>query len=364
MANTLSQQDILSLLLQYLQIPETSHRSPSFLDIVHRSRDENMLSNALAYYIRSSNPHGFGCLLANAFLQIVAPQMPQTDHAEVYREYSTAHGRLDLVIRTDAATIGIEHKIDAALYNDLEDYRCTLIADFGEPVYCIVLSVRGMQIDNPHWLSVTYNRFWQQVRSQLGLCLNSHNLLHLPQLVSLIEHTEHLNMSTELNEKERFLLNHYAQFSQLTSAVSELEDKFWRKAHSIYAQFEQAIKEGTLSENIECWYYLKKSPQGCFVMEFRKISCACDFRLSCEGVHLSLLSRCGDNTHFSALLQHLLLQHLLRQPLDFSREDARRYYLIEKSLQDYDWYAGDFADDLRRQVFPFLKSVCDYIKAL
>lgn len=361
MANTLSQQDILNLLLQYLQILETSHRTPSFLDIVHRSRDENMLSNALAYYIRSSNPHGFGCLLANAFLQIVAPQMPQTDHAEVYREYSTAHGRLDLVIRTDAATIGIEHKIDAALYNDLEDYRRTLIADFGEPVYCIVLSVRGMQIDNPHWLSVTYNRFWQQVRSQLGLCLNSRNLLHLPQLVSLIEHTEHLNMSTELNEKERFLLNHYAQFSQLTSAVSELEDKFGRKAHSIYAQFEkaieQAIKEGTLSENIECWYYLKKSPQGCFVMEFRKISCACDFRPSCEGVHLSLLSRCGDNTHFSALRQPLL-----RRCLAFSREDDRRYYLIEKSLQDYDWYAGDVADDLRRQVFPFLEIVCDYIK--
>ena len=115
MANSLSQQDILNLLLQYLQIPEPSHRSPSFLDIVHRSRDENMLSNVLAYYMRSSNPHGFGSLLANAFLQIVAPQMPQTDHAEVYREYATSHGRLDLVIRTDAATIGIEHKIDAPL---------------------------------------------------------------------------------------------------------------------------------------------------------------------------------------------------------------------------------------------------------
>lgn len=353
MANSLSQQDILNLLLQYLQIPETSHRTPSFLDIVHRSRDENMLSNVLAYYMRSSNPHGFGSLLANAFLQIVAPQMPQTDHAEVYREYSTAHGRLDLVIRTDAATIGIEHKIDAPLYNDLEDYRRTLIADFGEPVYCVVLSVHGRQTDNPHWLSVTYNRFWQQVRAQLGLCLNSRNLLHLPQLVSLIEHTEQLNMSTELNEKERFLLNHYAQFSQLKVAVSELEDKFWGKAHGVYAQLKNAIEnEGTLSKNIECWYYLKKSPQGCFVMEFRKISCACDFRLSCEGVHLSLLSRCADNTHFRAL----------RQYLEFSREDSRRYYLIETPLQDYDWYARDVADDLRRQVFSFLERVCDYIK--
>lgn len=354
MANSLSQQDILNLLLQYLQIPEPSHRSPSFLDIVHRSRDENMLSNVLAYYMRSSNPHGFGSLLANAFLQIVAPQMPQTDHAEVYREYATSHGRLDLVIRTDAATIGIEHKIDAPLYNDLEDYRRTLIADFDEPVYCVVLSVHGRQTDNPHWLSVTYNRFWQQVRAQLGLFLNSRNLLHLPQLVSLIEHTEHLNMGTELNEKERFLLNHYAQFSQLAFAVSELENKFLRKAHGVYAQFEQAIKEdGTLSENIECWHYLKKSPQGCFVMEFRKISCACDFRLSCEGVHLSLLSRCGDNIHFSAL----------RQYLDFS-EKAGRYYLIETPLQKYDWYAEEFADALRHQVFSFLDAICRYIKTL
>ncbi len=87
-------------------------------------------------------------------------------------------------------------------------------------------------------------------------------------------------------------------------------------------------------------------------MEFRKISCACDFRLSCEGVHLSLLSRCGDNIHFSALRQHL----------DVSREEARRYYLIETSLQDYDWYAGDVAKDLCSQVFPFLERVCDYIK--
>ena len=350
----LTQQEILNLFLRSLQLPEPSLSPPSFLDIVHRGRDENMLSNILAYFAQSTNPHGFGCLLANAFLHMVAPQEKQTAHADVLREYATGQGRLDLVIRTDYATIGIEHKIDAGLYNDLEDYRNTLIADFGKPVYCMVLSVRDLDTRNPHWISVTYNRLWQQVRSQLGLCLNSHNLRHLPQLMSVIEHTEQLNMNSDLNEKERFLLENYAHLNQLVSAVNDLERKFLGKAYQLYAQYEQAVKDdATLSPQIRCWHYRTRFPDGCLVFEFAAISCACDFRLSCAGVHLSLLPRNAvGRDHYHALRRYLNILH----------EDAGRYYLVETS--DYNWFDDAPMDTpLRTQVFSVLTAICRYIAA-
>lgn len=350
----LTQQEILNLFLRYLQLPEPSLSPPSFLDIVHRGRDENMLSNILAYFAQSTNPHGFGCLLANAFLHMVAPQEMQTAHADVLREYATGQGRLDLVIRTDYATIGIEHKIDAGLYNDLEDYRNTLIADFGKPVYCMVLSVRKLDTRNPHWISVTYNRLWQQVRSQLGLCLNSHNLRHLPQLMSVIEHTEQLDMNSDLNEKERFLLENYAHLNQLVSAVNVLERKFLDKADQLYAQYVQAVKDdAALSPKIRCWRYRTRFPDGCLVFEFAAISCACDFRLSCAGVHLSLLPRNAvGRDHYHALLSHL----------NILPKDAGRCYLIETS--DYKWFDDAPTETtLRTQVFSVLTAICRYIAA-
>lgn len=347
----LTQQELLNLFLRYLQIPEPSLRPPSFLDIVHRGRDENMLSNILAYFAQSTNPHGFGCLLANAFLHLVAPQKNQTTQADVLREYATGHGRLDLVIRTDDATIGIEHKIDAGLYNDLEDYRNTLIAHFGKPVYCMVLSVRKLDTRNPHWISVTYNRLWQQVRSQLGLCLNSHNLRHLPQLMSVIEHTEQLYMNSDLNEKERFLLENYAHLNQLVSAVNALDRKFLDKAYQLYAQYEEAVK--ALSSQIRCWYYRKSFPDGCLVFEFEAISCACDFCLSCAGVHLSLLPRNAvGRDHYHALLSHL----------NILPKDAGRCYLIE--TPNYKWFDDAAMETtLRTQVFSVLTAICRYIAA-
>ena len=313
-----------------------------------------MLSNILAYFAQSTNPHGFGCLLANAFLHMVAPQEMQTAHADVLREYATGQGRLDLVIRTDYATIGIEHKIDAGLYNDLEDYRNTLIADFGKPVYCMVLSVRKLDTRNPHWISVTYNRLWQQVRSQLGLCLNSHNLRHLPQLMSVIEHTEQLDMNSDLNEKERFLLENYAHLNQLVSAVNVLERKFLDKADQLYAQYVQAVKDdAALSPQIRCWRYRTRFPDGCLVFEFAAISCACDFRLSCAGVHLSLLPRNAvGRDHYHALLSHL----------NILPKDAGRCYLIETS--DYQWFDDAPTETtLRTQVFSVLTAICRYIAA-
>lgn len=351
----LTQQELLNLFLRYLQIPEPSLRPPSFLDIVHRGRDENMLSNILAYFAQSTNPHGFGCLLANAFLHLVAPQKNQTTQADVLREYATGHGRLDLVIRTDDATIGIEHKIDAGLYNDLEDYRNTLLADFGEPVYCMVLSVRKLDTRNPHWISVTYNRLWQQVRSQLGLCLNSHNLRHLPQLMSVIEHTEQLNMNTDLNEKERFLLENYAQFSQMASAVNNLERKFHCKAQQVYPLYKQAVEDDeVLSSQIRCWYYRKSFPDGCLVFEVAAISCACDFRLSCAGVQLSLLPRNAvGRDHYNALRPYLNILH----------EDENRYYLVEISCADYNRFDDASMATLRTQVFSVLTAICRYIAA-
>ena len=353
----LTQQDILNLFLEYLQIPEPTVAEPSFLQIVRRSRDENMLSNILAYYAQSSHPHGFGCLLANSFIQLIAPQELQASHAEVYREYATGHGRLDLVIRTDFCTIGIEHKIDAALYNDLEDYRRTLINDFGEPLYCMVLSVEEKQTGHPDWCSVTYRQLWQRVRAQLGLYLNSSNLHHLPQLFSVIEHTEKLNMNTDLNDKERFLLAHYSQFRQLISSINELENKFLSKASNVYNLLEEEIRnDAVFASLIRCWYYLKKSPQGCLVFEFDSISCACDFGLSCAGVHFSFLHRGKGAVHFHALRQHL--------QSDIVDEVSNRYLFIGPEDNEYNnWFETDNYDSIRDKVRSVLSAICHYIRS-
>ncbi|MBR1998648.1 MAG: hypothetical protein IJ993_09545, partial [Akkermansia sp.] len=167
--------------------------------------------------------------------------------------------------------------------------------------------------------------------------------------------TEQLNMNTDLNEKERFLLENYAQFRQMASAVNNLEYKFRCKAQQVYELYVQAVEaDEVLRSQIRCWYYRKSFPDGCLVFEFDAISCACDFGLSCDGVHFSLVARPRGRDHHRALSSHL-------KEFNF-REEGARYYLVEKPYRDCKWFDAASMDALRAEVFGVFSAICRYIE--
>lgn len=108
-------------------------REKTFMEISGYPHYENVCSNILAFYLNPEEEHKFGNLVINALLKVAKNKRQEKcediylKDLHIYREYITQKGnRIDIVIKNKEIVIGIENKIYASVYNDLDDYAKTL----------------------------------------------------------------------------------------------------------------------------------------------------------------------------------------------------------------------------------------------
>src|SRR5690554_1625033 len=127
-----------------LKIKERS--GSTFLEIAKCPNNENVWSNILAFYCNPNNEHKLYDLILNSIFETIGKKIAVINFKSIRvdTEYRTDLGnRIDIVILADNFVLGIENKIDASLYNDLEDYSSTiedLAKPLGIPTFKIVLS--------------------------------------------------------------------------------------------------------------------------------------------------------------------------------------------------------------------------------
>ena len=189
----------------YKKIPK---KEKTFMQISGYPHYENVCSNILSFYLNPKEEHGFQDLIIKELLKA-----SNTEHYEninlknisVFREYTTEKGnRIDIVVQNENIVIGIENKITARLYNDLEDYSNTL-DKLNKNNIKIVLSVKDetKTTSGTNFINITYKQFFSSLKEKLLQYKEVDNkwYIYLIDFIKNIEGYEvEKTMEVELNE--------------------------------------------------------------------------------------------------------------------------------------------------------------------
>ena len=156
----------------YKKIPR---KEKTFMDVSGYPHYENVCSNILAFYFNPLEEHKLNNVVINSFIKLLISKncnievIEENEKLEIEREYTTIKGnRLDIVIQNNDFVIGIENKIDASVYNDLEDYSATL-NKLNKNSIKVLLSLydNSSKIDKSEFINITYQEFFKQLKIDL-----------------------------------------------------------------------------------------------------------------------------------------------------------------------------------------------------
>ena len=316
----------------------------TMMDATRRQYDENLISNLLAYYTDSHNPHGFGTLIASALWHLHAPDKQcEFGNTTVKREYSTKEGnRIDLVIETDAdVVIAIENKIFSGLNNPLDEYRQSLHDSYPKKeLVCFVLApdLRSLGSGCEEWQAITYHSLWKEVRALLGTYISTTNLYWLSGLITLIEHTDNINNMEEdltLNSGEKYMLNKCSDIKKAVESFQALQRKIADFMEPRYKKIVDEIKRGKVQDERavpECWRWGKNSPYGGLqVFEFKKIDCAIDFGITDLGIVFCFFAR---KTSGDSFYRKVCNQLSDCEGAEKFKEMNKGYYLLQEEIDE------------------------------
>lgn len=180
----------------YKKIPK---REKTFMEVSGYPHYENVCSNILAFYFNPIEEHKLKDLFINSFIQVLINKnlnirlINEDEKLKITREYITLKGnRIDIVIQNNEFVIGIENKIGASIYNDLEDYSTTLNKLNNNSIK-VLLSLHDNSgiINNSEFINITYQEFFNQLRTNLrNFKQNNKWIIFLNEFIKNLENYE------------------------------------------------------------------------------------------------------------------------------------------------------------------------------
>lgn len=222
----------------YKKIPK---KEKTFMDVSGYPHFENVCSNILAFYFNPSEEHKLKNLFINSFIKILGNKnldikvIDENEKIEIDREYTTLKGnRIDIVIQNNNFVIGIENKIDAGIYNDLEDYSATL-NKLNKNSIKVLLSLYDSSsiIKDTEFINITYEEFFNQLKIDLlNYQDNNKWIIFLNEFIKNLENCE------GEGEMEEDVIN---WLNENKDKLEEL-DKIREIAHKIIEKKEEELK--------------------------------------------------------------------------------------------------------------------------
>lgn len=211
---------------------------------------ETVSSNILAFYFDIKEEHGLRDLFLRALIKTVNNQIDsdkikiddntEIDNIEVETEYTTAENkRIDLVLYNQNFAIGIENKIGASLYNNLEEYSKT-IDKKNENNYKIVLSVRKEKT-REGFINVIYKDFFVQVNEILNKKFDVNNKWHI-FLKEFMQTIEKIEGDTIMNNNLiDWYTNNENDIQKLLNAIESIKDYLDKKVDELGEALDEKI---------------------------------------------------------------------------------------------------------------------------
>lgn len=137
----------------------------TIMEVMKNTDNELVCSNMLAFYLDPLEEHNFNELVLRALIntlinkRLIAKDSYNFENIRVIREYKS----IDIVILNDDYVIGIENKINANLYNDLDNYY-RILEKFNKKIIAIVLSKRTINIgSDTGFVNITYDELVEKI---------------------------------------------------------------------------------------------------------------------------------------------------------------------------------------------------------
>lgn len=228
------------LLEDFANLEKTLPRSrKTIMDVSGYPHYENVVSNILAFFLDSTEEHGFSDLWARSLIECAlgADAEPPGEACSVDRERSTPSGkRLDIIFTTPVYTVGIENKVFASLYNDLADYSRLIDRVAREEKtqsVKVVLSIFEEATESG-FVNVTYSRLFAGVRSHLGSYLEGADntwVVYMKDFIHTIEKLESGN--TMASAADRFIKENYLEADKLYMCLYKWKKEAKNRARAI-----------------------------------------------------------------------------------------------------------------------------------
>lgn len=138
----------------------------TIMEVMKNTDSELTCSNMLAFFLNPLEEHQFNELILKALINtldnkgLIKSQNYNYEHISITPEYQS----IDLVILNDDYVIGIENKINADLYNNLDKYS-NILKTFNKKIITIVLSKRAMDTnyETTGFTNITYDELAEQI---------------------------------------------------------------------------------------------------------------------------------------------------------------------------------------------------------
>ena len=252
------------LLERFNSLPKVESTPPTFMEIAGYPHYENVCSNILAFFFDTVEKHDYGTLFIESLLKSLKEDIEEDlTSLNVYREFVTDIGnRLDIVIETENFVVGIENKIWAPLYNNLEDYSNCLAKKYPEKeIIKVVLSLDEIEdkyLSND-FRSVTHAQFLNFVQSGLGSHIVEGPNKYLFQLTDFIQTMQNHTNFTNMNEKSlNFFIEEKENVENFLNEYREIQRRIHNKVKTVQNIINQKlIDESIILQKNRQWIWQK-----------------------------------------------------------------------------------------------------------
>lgn len=313
----------------------------TFMEISGYPHYENVSSNILGFYFDSLAEHGLRDLLITSFLQMVGKDVESVDdNITIDREYRTQKGRIDLVIKCESFTIGIENKIFHWLANDLMDYSLELdkAREGKNEIIKVVLGLKPTQdsrtlakLKNSGFVSHTYTQLWHCVRKRLGHYMARADSKWLIYLIDFMETTDILaGENMELKQMDKFFIEHNEVIEKMLVERKEFIGRLTNKI----VELEGMMAETNEAKSLFTLPYKYSNDR--LVLDFKKTvnnyEISFDFYITPAGWDLQLFGRGNPSLNY---LRELAKQAILQEKIGNATllDNGKRYSVQKWNLE-------------------------------
>jgi len=193
------------------------------LEIAKTPNLEIVWTNILAFYLNPNNEHQLSDLLLKSILGEDFGSMG-FNNISVITEYPTQKGnRIDILVSTENFILGIENKIHAPLYNDLEDYSKTIegLANEKKIDYRKIVISKYPCNSSFGFKNVLYADFIKNLKNNLGNYTYHADSKYLLFLLDFIKNIENSINSQNMNDNIEVINFFHANVDQINKLMEQ-----------------------------------------------------------------------------------------------------------------------------------------------
>lgn len=229
----------------------------TFLDLCHYTgeRFEEICSRVLAFFLNPNGKHGFSTLWFDALCKTINDQYKKqqsdkkiesidfedSSKMEITTEESTNYAditnkRIDIVLKTPTLVIGIENKINAQLYNDLDQYKQHISNKYEKTNNTlVVLTARTLNQDESEkankseFIVIKYDDLFNNVTTWLGKYVAKCDQKYLSFMLDFIQTVKNRANIMEETEFDKFFAKNQEKIEDLKTKYKDWQGRLWTK---------------------------------------------------------------------------------------------------------------------------------------